>query len=297
MELTQLQYFTVLAKTEHMTRAAEILNISQPTLSKSIANLESELGMPLFTRAGHQISLNHEGRILLRYAQLLLKDLETARQVMRDLSTGVSGQIAIGSTTVFDAASPVRRYLADFFLRNPNVSQKFYALDMGRLIEALLSKRFDFLLAIRVPDTPGIVWTPLYESHIDAVVPESHPLAQKDTLSLDDLKDEPLLCCVSVPDGIDFVQNLAVQTGSEPSLLYEGCDRDLIFTAAGRGYGIGLITSPAAAGMDGEDQPVRVVPLRDPKLNRTVSIGYRFDMSFTPAAREFFDGIVRWCRT
>ncbi len=302
MEIAQLQYFTVLARTEHMTKAAELLNISQPTLSKSISNLEAELGLPLFSRTGHQISLNHEGRILLRYAQLVLKDLDAARQVMHDLSTGVTGQIAIGTTMSFDPASPVRCYLGDFFLRYPNVSQKVYTLDMGRCLDSLLAGRFNFIFTIRVPDTPGIVWTPLYESHIDALVPESHPFARRAVLSLDDLKDEPLLCNVSVADGIDIVQNLANQTGHEPSLLYDGYDMELITKAVGRGFGVGLATSTALAdyaeqhGLLSGSQSVRIVPLRDAKLNRTVSIGHRVDQSFTPAAREFFEGLVHWCR-
>ena len=139
MELTQLQYFMVLAKTEHMTRAAKLLNITQPTLSKSIANLEAELGVTLFDRIGHQIVLNHDGRVLRRYAQQVLADLDLTRQVMHDLHTGERGNIAIGSTMTFDPASPVRRYLADYFLHHPNVAQKVYTSDLDRLTVKLPS--------------------------------------------------------------------------------------------------------------------------------------------------------------
>lgn len=302
MELTQLQYFMVLAKTEHMTRAAELLNITQPTLSKSIANLEAELGVTLFDRIGHQIVLNHDGRVLRRHAQQVLADLDLTRQIMHDLHTGERGNIAIGSTMTFDPASPVRRYLADYFLHHPNVAQKVYTSDLDRLTDKLLARRFNFILTIRIPDTPGIVWTPLYESDLDILVPVSHPLAEKSALTLNDLCGERLLCNVTVAEGLDIVQNLATMTGRDPDLLYDGYDMELIASAVGHGYGVGVVTSTAleefraVSGLAAAEQPVRVLPLRDEKLRRTVCIGHRSDMGFPSHVRAFFDGLVKFCR-
>ena len=302
MEVNQLQYFMILAKTEHMTKAAELLNITQPTLSKSISNLEAELGVALFDRIGHQIVLNHDGRVLRRYAQQVLADLELTRQVMHDLHTGASGGIAIGSTMTFDPASPVRRYLADYFLRNPTVSQKVYTTDLDRLADKLLARRFDFIFSIRIPDTPGVVWTPLYESNLDILVPETHPLAEKSALTLDDLCGERLLCNVTVAEGLDIVQNLATLTGRDPELLYDGYDMELIASAVGHGLGVGIVSSTAleefraVSGLAAAEQPVRVLPLRDEKLNRMVCVGHRSDMGFPPYLRSFFDGLVRFCR-
>ena len=182
------------------------------------------------------------------------------------------------------------------------MAQKVYTSDLDRLTDKLLARRFNFILSIRIPDTPGIVWTPLYESNLDILVPESHPLAGKSALTLSDLCGERLLCNVTVAEGLDIVQNLATRTGRDPELLYDGYDMELIASAVGHGYGVGVVTSTAleefraVSGLAAAEQPVRVLPLRDEKLRRTVCIGHRSDMGFPSHVRAFFDGAFRFLK-
>ena len=78
MEIFQLIQFQAVAELEHMTRAAERLNLAQPALSRTIKNLEKELGVPLFDRSGRRMQLNENGRILLLYARQILSSIQDA---------------------------------------------------------------------------------------------------------------------------------------------------------------------------------------------------------------------------
>ena len=92
MEIQQLQYFKTLAKMEHMTRAAETLMISQPALSKSISNIEKELGVPLFNREGRSISLNRFGEHFLKSVNVILSEYEKVSNEFQDITRPGHGQ-------------------------------------------------------------------------------------------------------------------------------------------------------------------------------------------------------------
>lgn len=90
MELLQLRYFLMVAKTGHMTSAAQKLNITQPVLSKSIRHLEDELGVPLFDRVGRRIQLNDYGKAFQKNISKVLKLLDYSVQELQDLEKKVS---------------------------------------------------------------------------------------------------------------------------------------------------------------------------------------------------------------
>ena len=97
MELRVLNYFLMVAREENITRAANLLHISQPTLSRQIANLEEELGTKLFTRHSHQITLTEDGLLLRRRAQEMRQLSEKIKSELSSDQTELSGEISIGS--------------------------------------------------------------------------------------------------------------------------------------------------------------------------------------------------------
>src|SRR5699024_12600035 len=97
MELRQLEYFTIVAKELHFTRAAEILNIAQPTLSQQIKSLEDDVGVPLFDRIGKKVALTEAGNILLKHSQRIFFEKEQAEAALRDLNGLGRGKLIIGA--------------------------------------------------------------------------------------------------------------------------------------------------------------------------------------------------------
>ncbi len=86
MDLLQIKYFQTVANMQHMTRAADVLQIAQPALSSMIAKLEADLGVPLFNRTGRNIILNEYGKTFLKRANRILKEVDEGRQEISDLS-------------------------------------------------------------------------------------------------------------------------------------------------------------------------------------------------------------------
>lgn len=122
MELSQLAYFRAVARTEHFTRAAEELHITQPSLSKAIANLEGELGVPLFDREGKRVRLNPYGAAFLERVEQILSLTDEAVFFIRDMKEGERGHVRIGSSFPITPPSPVYYYQYSFFQAHPQVA-------------------------------------------------------------------------------------------------------------------------------------------------------------------------------
>src|SRR5919201_3737393 len=100
MDLLQLHYFRTVARLEHVTRAAEELGVAQPALSKTIARLEAELGLPLFDRHGRRVALNTCGLAFLRHVERVFMAIEDGRQELADLAGRARGTVTVAATTL-----------------------------------------------------------------------------------------------------------------------------------------------------------------------------------------------------
>ncbi len=96
MDLIRLRYFQTVAKTLHFRRAAALLNVSQPPLSKSIKTLEDQLGTPLFVRSRRHVELTPAGQVLLERCETIFQELEDAKTEVKRYSPGEKGTIRIG---------------------------------------------------------------------------------------------------------------------------------------------------------------------------------------------------------
>src|SRR5207237_9835075 len=114
----RLRQFAAIAREEHLTRAAELLRVPQPTLSRSIARLEADLGVPLFTRPGRSIRLTRHGRALLDAAERTVATLTSALEGLTNEADASSGRVALGFLHTL-GGDTVPRLLKDFRARHP----------------------------------------------------------------------------------------------------------------------------------------------------------------------------------
>ncbi len=96
MEWNQLQYFQVMARLQHFTRAAETLLISQPALSRSISRLEEELGVTLFDRQGHTVTLNRYGQVFLNRVNCAMQEISEGIKEIQHLVDPSKGSVSLG---------------------------------------------------------------------------------------------------------------------------------------------------------------------------------------------------------
>lgn len=194
MNLSQLYYFRKLAELQHYTRAAKELFITQPTLSGSISSLEQELGVSLFQKAGRNVELTKYGSEFLEYVNAALEQLDKGIAIMKGYSgEGDGGTIDIGCIITLQSD-----YLPRLLKEYTKVNDRETVFDINQkpsqeLIEGVLENRHDVAFCACDGSEEGIVKIPVAEQLLVVSMSSHSPLASKQFLTPDDLRDQPLI--------------------------------------------------------------------------------------------------------
>ncbi|MGM8366413.1 LysR family transcriptional regulator [Virgibacillus sp. W0181] len=191
MEIRQLEYFLAVCKELHFTRAAEKLNISQPSLSQQIRVLENELGMLLFDRIGKKIRITEAGQLLLKHSRNIFFELEEIHNVMDDLKDLETGRVSIGGlfTAVTYLLPPV---ILRYHRQYPAIDLAVSGLRSDDIRNQLIRGELDLGILLMDDDDEidkELECIPLYMEEFALAVPATHELANKDAASLSVLKD------------------------------------------------------------------------------------------------------------
>ena len=199
MELRVLNYFLAIAREENFTRAAQQLHVTQPTLSRQIADLEQELGVKLFRRSNHNVVLTEDGMILKRRAQELLTLADKTKRDFLHRGEQLEGTVAIGSGE-FLATRCLTDCIAAFHRMHPQVRYELVSGNAGNLLDQIERGLLDLALLAEPIDIRkyDFVPTPVQEEW-GALVQADSALAQKASLSPQDLVGLPLISCLSDP--------------------------------------------------------------------------------------------------
>ena len=194
MEIRTLRYFLAVAREENMSRAAELLHVTQPTLSKALKSLEDELGKKLFTRHSFSISLTEEGVLLRNRAEDLVSMADKIEQEFVSLDDITGGDLYFGL-----AESCQIRFLAreirEFKKTCPGLRYHITSGDTEQVTEKLDKGLLDFAVICETPDERKYRFIPFPEAdYFGAVFPAASPLAGKDAVTAEDLAGLPLFC-------------------------------------------------------------------------------------------------------
>jgi DNA-binding transcriptional LysR family regulator len=178
-ELRHLRYFAAVAKTGHMTRAAELLGIQQPPLSMQIRALERAVGSPLFHRRPRGMQLTDAGRVFLADAQRILGDVAATQERMRRMARGEQGQLAVGFTSSAAAHAFTPHALRECRRAYPDVHIELSEQNAAELTEAVATARLHCaLLRVPVARPEGLAFEPLLREPVVVALPVDHRLAQ-----------------------------------------------------------------------------------------------------------------------
>lgn len=240
MNLTQLHYFQVVAEQQSFTKAARLLYVTQPTLSRQIVELEEEYGVPLFIRTKPNLTLTRAGAFFLQGAQDILKRCHQLDQQMKTLQFSSAFSLAIGYLTYMDhhlLHEPLKALLGDV----PDLSYTLQNYTPKALSEALENGNIDlaFTFAMLVPDNPAWDCQTVAENPCLIAVPRDHALAKKEVLDWKDLIDEPLILFDRSlsPKTVDYLVAACLQHGVTPKIEEKVSDLTslLLFVSMGRG--------------------------------------------------------------
>lgn len=187
MELRQLKYFITVAQTLNFSTAARLLFLTQGTLSQQIRQLEDEIGSPLFARTSHSVTLTDAGEALLPLAEKTLEEAENCRNKMNDLKKILTGSLKIGTTHSFSTL--LTGTVRDFVKKYPGVKLNILYNTAAELFEMLHNRDLDFILSFKpLQDYEIITSEPLFTTKLSVIMRKEHPLADRQQLTLDDLK-------------------------------------------------------------------------------------------------------------
>jgi DNA-binding transcriptional LysR family regulator len=198
MDLRQMRYFLLLAQERNFSRAAERLHMAQPPLTRQIKAVEDELGTTLFVRTSRGVDLTAAGEALLQEVPNVLSLAQRAEERARLTGQGRYGRLDVG---IFGSAilNVIPRMLARFHEARPEVVVKLHTMTKPEQIEALRERRIGIGFNRLVPDEPDLEVEVVLRERLVVALPESHPLAVRDTLTVRDMDDVPMILYPNVP--------------------------------------------------------------------------------------------------
>ncbi len=193
MELRQLEYFCTISELKNFTRTAEVLHVSQPSVTKAVKALESELQLTLIDRSQKQISLTEEGRFFLVHAKRIMEDVKSMKQDMLRLREPAGGTIRIGVPPTVEAYL-FPKFFVKFQEANPSIQldvQEFS--DSGEIREKLGEGSLDYGILMGDGELPTEQSLLIMESDLLLCMDRAHSLAKKKEISFGDLKQEKFI--------------------------------------------------------------------------------------------------------
>ena len=277
MELRQLRYFVEVAQREHISEAAEHLHVAQSAISRQIANLEDELGTPLFERIGRNVKLTPIGKIFLEHAIVALKAIDFAAKQVEEYLDPAKGTIKIGFPTSL-ASYVLPSVISAFKKEYPDVSFHLRQGSYKYLIDAVKNRELNLAFLGPLPQKDDeINTTLLFSESIHALLPSSHPLAKQESINLSDLRNEKF---VSFPEGYvlhKVALDACKSVGFTPNITSEGEDMDALKGLVAAGIGVTLL--PDSSLYDSTPRMTVKMPIANPPIRRTVGI-------ISPVGRE-----------
>ena len=292
MRLRYLEEFTVLARCQSFSLAAEELFTTQATLSKHIQALEKELGVPLFARTTRSVQLSDFGRILLPFAQQTAAGYEAVTQQLKEEKESSRRRLHIVSIPVM-AQYGITEPISAFRAAHPEVALSVSERESSQ-IGALLEKGEYELAFNRVAVDAGSEGDPLSPceeipyctDRLVAVLPVRHPLSGERCISLTDLRDDPFL----LMDENSHLYSLCIgacrSAGFEPRIVYKGHRPENLMEFVSQGMGVSLLMQRQAGFY--KNPGIVTVPLAEPVSSR-ISLLYRRGRPLSAAARAFVE--------
>jgi DNA-binding transcriptional LysR family regulator len=281
----RLRQFVAVAREEHLTRAAEELGIPQPTLSRSIARLEAELGVPLFSRPGRSVKLTRHGRLLFDYSERTLATLAAQLRLLAEETDPDRGRVALAFLHTL-GTDAVPRMLRDFRATHPGVRFVLVQGSADVLLARLRAGEADLCLTAPLPDEPGVTARKLDSERIDLVVPAGHRLARRRGIRLAEAAAEDFISTKPGYGLRTITDELCREAGFEPRIAFEGEETATCRGLVGAGLGVSLL--PGTAGTDA-DPEVIAIRITAPRAARTVGLAWLADRPLPAPVAAFRD--------
>jgi DNA-binding transcriptional LysR family regulator len=280
--LESLRSFVVVAEEASFTRAAARVHVAQPGVSAQVRRLEAELGQQLLDRSARSVRLTEVGAAVLPFARAALQAVSNARLAVDQLAGLVRGQVAVGMVSGC-SVQILPGLLAEFHDHYPGVGIALSEDASDRLVEFLRDGRLDLaLIGSAGGAIPGLEAAVVADEALVAAVSAADPLATRAAVTLEDLRDLPL---VSLPRGTGVrgaLDAACADAGFEPRIAFEASAPPMVARLAGMGLGVAVLPASIPPSLN---LPLHILAIERPRLRSRLELAWNPAASASPAAR------------
>ena len=286
--LRQLQYFVIAGELGSVTRAADSLSVSQPTISAAIAHLEDVFEVQLFVRHHAKgLSLTRSGKKIFVQANTLLKQAEDLHNTVNDFAKTTRGTVHVAwFVTLAPVIAPI--LIREFQRIYERVHIDCYEADHDEIFDGLQRAKFDMALTYEL-DIPDILkFEPLARYDPYVIVHKNHPLASRQSVSLKMLADEPMVL-LDLPHSRQYFESLFVEVNISPNVQYRSLSPHLVRSMVANELGYSVMNIPVGSNYSLDGKEFVKLELRDKLRQVVMGILKLTDYEFTHAATLFYE--------
>lgn len=258
--LRQLEYFVAVGEMGSIALASEKVNVSSPSISGAIAQLEAEFGLQLFIRRHAQgLTLTQSGRQMMEKARALLAEAEALNRLASDISGTVRGPLSVGCLLTF-AQFILPQLRRGFEAAHPDVRLRQQEMNQQEIYRALREGEVDVALTYDLDIPPDLTFLPLIALPPYAILPAAHPLAARPLLSVQDLAPLPMVL-LDLPYSADYFLSPFKAEGIAPRIAERTRDMGVMKSLIGNGFGYGILNIRPMDDAAPDGQKLAFVPL------------------------------------
>jgi DNA-binding transcriptional LysR family regulator len=261
--LRQLEYLVAVGDAGSIALAAQRINVSSPSISVAIAQLEAEFGLPLFLRRhSHGLSLTQAGRQFVAEARALLRAADRLNDLALDITGQVRGPLSLGCLLTFAQVvlPQVRRGFSEIY---PDVSIDQTELDQAAIFDGLRNASLDLALTYDLEIPPGLEFIPLIRLAPYVLLAPDHPLAGKAGLTPADLAELPMIL-LDLPYSATYFLSFFTRAGLSPRIAERTRDLGVMRSMVANGFGYSIANLRPMADHAPDGMPLVYVPLISP---------------------------------
>jgi DNA-binding transcriptional LysR family regulator len=286
--LRQLEYFVAVGEAGSIAKAAEQVNVSAPSISTSIAQLEAEFGIELFVRKhSHALSLTAGGRVFLKEAARLLDDADALHDIATNIAEKVRGPLAIGCLLTFAQMilPSLRREFEDAY---PEVRVRQFERNQGQLLEMLQRGEIDAALTYDLELSQDMHFEALMQLPAYVMLPPAHPLATRAAIAPEDLVDEPMVL-LDLPYSREYFLSAFQMKGLRPRIAERTGDIAVMRSMVANGFGYGIANMRPFNALSPDGKPLAFVPLDGDLRPLTIGVAVPKAEHRTRTVQAFID--------
>ena len=285
MRLTfhQLRLLLAVSRLGSVTRAAQRLHLTQPTLSAQLRQLAEQVGLPLFERVGRKLHLTAAGHAVLDTAQRVEQELESLDETLAELRGDVVGRLQLAVVSTAETFIP--RLLGDFRRERPAVEVSLVVLNRDAVIRRLADNRDDLYIMSRPPQAPPVVATPFLSNPLVVVAAADHPLAGHESLPIEALADEEFVLREPGSGTRQAAEQFFAAHGLALRPRLELGSNEAVKQAVAGGLGLSLLSAHALA--HAVDEGIAVLRVEGTPLPTQWQVVYPAGKRLSPLAGAF----------